>query len=584
MLPVGFGCMRLSTEASRDDERSRQVIAAAIAAGADLLDTADAYARDESERGHNERLIAEVARASGRSVRIATKGGLTRPGGSWVPDGRAAHLLEACEASLRALGTERIDLYQLHAPDPRTPFATSVRALARIVREGLAASIGLCNVSASQLEEALELAPIRSVQIALSPLDERAWRGGVPELCRERGVLLLAHSPLGGPKRAGRIGRDPVLARLAAERGKSAQALVLAWLRDLGVVPLPGATRDDHAREVASLSSLVLDEDARRAIDARFPLAALALREPRAKRRPAGARGEVVILMGMPAAGKSTLVQRYVERGYERWNRDERGGTLSKLAKALEASLAAGTTHAVLDNTYASRASRHEVIEAAWRHRLAVRCVWLDTPIERAQVNAVGRMLARYGRLLEPSEMARLGKKDPSVFDPRAQYRWQRELEPPAESEGFSAIERVAFEARGTPAGGAATIVSLDALLAKSGALEPARAAVLREQRGLVLATAWNPPGREVDLDGVRHTLGFELEIATCIHPAGPPICWCRKPLPGLALVLIARHGLDPARTTWVGASAADRALARNVGMLYEPASLFFARGGRELA
>src|SRR5262245_54863091 len=163
--------MRLSTEADRDDDKGVAVLHAAFDAGITLLDTADAYCRDDSERGHNERLIARaLATCNGdRSrVQVATKGGLTRPGGRWEADGRAKHLAAACESSRRALGVERIALYQLHAPDPRTPFSTSVRALDRLRRDGLVAGIGLCNVNLRQLEEARQITAIDAVQIELS--------------------------------------------------------------------------------------------------------------------------------------------------------------------------------------------------------------------------------------------------------------------------------------------------------------------------------------------------------------------------------------------------------------------------------
>src|SRR5690606_25076937 len=114
--------------AARDEDRALAVLRVAIDEGATLLDTADAYAWSDDDRGHNERLVARAV--GGRAgVTIATKGGLTRPGGRWIPNGRAKHLRAACEASLEALGVDRIDLYQLHAADPATPLMTSVRAL-----------------------------------------------------------------------------------------------------------------------------------------------------------------------------------------------------------------------------------------------------------------------------------------------------------------------------------------------------------------------------------------------------------------------------------------------------------------------
>lgn len=564
--------MRLSTDPRRDEDRSRAVLRAAIEAGVTLLDTADAYAHDDRERGHNERMIAEVAHAG---VTIATKGGFVRPNGSWVPDGRARHLREACEASLERLS--RIDLYQLHAPDPRVPFATSVRAIARLKEEGLVARIGVCNVSASQLREACELAPIDAVQIALSPFDEVAFRSGVPAMCRARGILLLAHSPLGGPRRAAKLGKDRALASIAAKHGTSAQAIALAWLRSLGAVPLPGATRVETAIECAR--PVTLDDDDRRALDERFPLGR-SMSSPIARPDPATG-GEVVLLMGIPGAGKTTRVRDYVERGYERLNRDERGGTLKKLAADLDRALAAGARRAVLDNTYAARASRHEVIEIAHRHGLPVRCVWLDTSIEDAQINAVERMIARHGRLLGPDEMKRASKDDPNMFDPRAQHRFRRELDPPSEDEGYASIERYEFVRAADPSlTNAATIVSLDAFAKLDPvSIDPERAAILRAIDHPVLATAWIPDAR-LDvaraLDEVRAALGMPIPIAYCPHAAGPPICWCRKPLPGLAITLMRAHAIDPARSRWIGTSSADRSLAANLGFTYLDADAFF--------
>src|SRR6266568_8815910 len=171
-----------------------------------VFDTARAY-------GHNERLLARALRACGAeaSARIVTKGGMTRAGGGWVPDGRAKAILADCEASLEALDGLAIDLYLIHAPDPRTLWRTSVRALARLADEGVVRRVGVANVSRRQLDEALALAPIAAVQVALSPYDDSALRGGVIERCAEAGIAVMAHSPLGGPKRAGRLARHQAL-------------------------------------------------------------------------------------------------------------------------------------------------------------------------------------------------------------------------------------------------------------------------------------------------------------------------------------------------------------------------------------
>ena len=225
-LRIGLGCMRLPAESAQE------TIAAAAEAGMTVFDTARAYEE-------NEETVARALRSCGAaaSARIVTKGGMSRPGGAWVADGRAKAIRADCEASLAALDGLPIDLYLLHAPDPRTPWRTSVRALARLADDALVRRIGLANVNRTQLDEALELAPVAAVQVALSPFDDRALRGGVVERCEELGIALLAHSPLGGPKRAGRVDAEETL----------------AWLLSLSpvIVPIPGARRPETARSAA---------------------------------------------------------------------------------------------------------------------------------------------------------------------------------------------------------------------------------------------------------------------------------------------------------------------------------------------
>jgi aryl-alcohol dehydrogenase-like predicted oxidoreductase len=235
--------MRMSTDESRDEELALQTIAAAAEAGMTVFDTARAYGRGAAELGHNERLLARGLRRRGadRSARIVTKGGMTRTGGGWIPDGRAKVIRGDCEASLAALAGLTIDLYLLHAPDPRTPWRTSVRALARLVDEGVVRHVGLANVNRRLLDEALELAPVTAVQVALSPYDDRALRGGVVDRCAETGIAVIAHSPLGGPRRAGGLARHPALADVADARSATAAEIALAWLLELSpaVVAIP---------------------------------------------------------------------------------------------------------------------------------------------------------------------------------------------------------------------------------------------------------------------------------------------------------------------------------------------------------
>jgi len=607
--PLAIGCMRLSTEPDRDEARSLAVLHAALDAGVTLIDTADAYGGNSGEIGHNERLVARgLATWTGdRSrVRVATKGGLTRPGGQWVPDGRARHLAAACRASRLALGVERIHLYQLHAPDPRTPLATSVRALASLQRDGLVEHIGLCNVSLSQLEQARRLADIAFVQVEMSPWHDESLRSGVAELCAEQGIWLLAYRPLGGSGRRRHLAQDRVL-RAVAERHQAAPAdVVLAWLRGLAevVVPLPGPTRPENARSLAQAGALRLSEEDVAQLDERFP-AGRRLRVPRAARRPPDtAPGEVVLVMGLPGAGKSTLAADLVGRGYDRLNRDEAGGRLADLVPALADLLAAGRRRVVLDNTYGSRAARNEVIEAAWEHRVPVRCVWLQTSLEDAQVNVVQRMLSRHGRLLGPEELGRAARDDPGTLSPGALFRHRRQLEPPEASEGFVRIDAVGFQRRPRPGFDTrALIFWYDGVVRTSRSAArtptspddvevlPGRPEALRQHLDdgwLLLGVSWQPEiaGGAMSPADVGATfarthqlLGAEIDCVYCPHGEGPAVCWCRKPLPGLGVLLIERHGLDPARCVYVGRDASDRAFARTMGFGYRRPDEVFGSG-----
>lgn len=559
--------MRLSTHSDRTEENGMAVIHAALDAGVRLLDTADVYCLDDTDIGHNERLIARALSSwSGdrSAVEVATKGGMRRPAGAWVPDGRAAHLKEACRASRAALGVDIIDLYQLHVVDPRVPFPTSVRALAALQREGQVRRVGLCNVNVSQIGIARDIVEIAAVQVALSVLENEALRNGVVEYCAEHGIPLIAYRPLGGAKRVQSLARNELLARIAQARGATAAELALAWLRDLPgqVIPIPGPTRAEHAAVLAHVAEIELSATERAQLDERFGSAVL--RRTRAERRPPDdADGDVVLIMGMPAAGKSTVAETLVAQGYARLNRDERGGRLADLVTELDRGLAKGKREWVLDNTYASRADRHDIIECAWRHGIPVRLIWMDTDLGDAQINAITRLISVHGSLPTPEELRARGKTDHRYFGPDAQFRFQRELEPPHGSEGFRTIERRPFERRTQSAGGRSAIFFDPYELSP----DSEQALKQRQQDGwLLVGLAWRPPGKSMP---VLHDLAYEY--VECTHPAGPPICWCRKPLPGLVLECAARFGLDLRASIIAGNGAAERTMATRLGMQQIP-------------
>jgi aryl-alcohol dehydrogenase-like predicted oxidoreductase/predicted kinase len=551
-LRIGLGCMRLSTDEDRDDERSYATFAAAVAAGITVFDTARSY-------DDNERLLARGLRDV-PGARVVTKGGMSRVGGGWIPDGRAKAIRADCEASLEALDGLPIDLYLLHVPDPRTPWRTSMRALARLVDEGLVPRVGVANVNRAQLDEALELAPIAAVQVRLSPFDVGALRGGVVERCAVRGIAVIAHSPLGGPRRAGRLERNAALAGVAKTHDVSAAEVALAWLLSLSaqVVAIPGARRPETARSAGAAAGLTLDGDER-------ALLARELGEARPARTRSRAGSEVVLVMGIPGAGKTRIAEEYVDRGYERLNRDERGGSLRELAAALDELLAAGARRIVLDNTYLTRASRSYAIDAAAPYGASARCVWLDTPLAQAQVNLVERLLDRYGALPEPDRLRALARTDQGTLAPTSQMRTVRELEPPSADEGFAAVEQVAFtRAPWTDRTRGGVFVAAAALRRHGG-----RAVAEIDPAAPHLVFDWIPEGAPEDVAALAPHVSGPVESAVCRHPGGPPICWCRPPLPGLPLAFARRHDVDPARSTVVGASAAHRTLATTLGARY---------------
>src|SRR5262245_27861355 len=328
---IGMGCMRLSTERDRNESGAIAVLHAAFDAGVTLLDTADAYCWHDGEVGHNERLIAKALATwdGDRSrIRIATKGGLTRPDGNWVADGRARHLVARCEASCRALGVERIYLYQLHAPDPRTPFSTTLRALAALKRDGLVEHIGLCNVTVGQIEVARQIIDIAAVQAELSVWTDANLLSGVAEYCVTNGIRLIAYRPLGGASRHRRTASDPLLVDLAARHNATPFEVALAWLTDLSdlIVSIPGPTRAETASSLGRVPLVRLTDQDRTLLDERIP-AVQSLRHHGLGRRDRTASpwkdGEIVMIMGLPGAGKSTAAAALLGQGYVRLNRDE---------------------------------------------------------------------------------------------------------------------------------------------------------------------------------------------------------------------------------------------------------------------
>ena len=254
---LGYGAMRLCgphvTGWPEEPENAIRVLRRAVELGATLVDTADSYGPEV-----NELQVAEALHPY-EGIVVATKGGLNRrrreQRGGWPPDGRPEYLRAACEGSLRRLRVERIDLYQLHRPDPRVPFAESIGALRDLREEGKIRHVGLSNVSLAQLEEARGIVEIASVQNEYN-LGNRESED-VLERCEQAGIAFLPWYPLDSGDLAGTGGPVEAIAR---EHDATPAQVALAWLlqRSSVTIPIPGTSSLEHLEENMAARELLL--------------------------------------------------------------------------------------------------------------------------------------------------------------------------------------------------------------------------------------------------------------------------------------------------------------------------------------
>jgi pyridoxine 4-dehydrogenase len=254
---LGFGAMRLTGEgiwgAPKDRKSAIAVLRRAVELEVNFIDTADSYGPNVSEE-----LIAEALFPYPPGLVIATKGGWNRPGpNQWTHDASPAHLREAVEASLRRLRLDRIDLYQLHTPDPVVSFNASIESLAELQNQGKIRLVALSNVTKEHVERAREIVPIASVQNRYSFAD-REW-DYVVDYCESNGIAFIPWFPLA----AGRIAGD-MLNEIAQVHGSTPKQIALAWLlrRSSMMLPIPGTSSIEHLEENVAVASVRLsDED-----------------------------------------------------------------------------------------------------------------------------------------------------------------------------------------------------------------------------------------------------------------------------------------------------------------------------------
>ncbi len=263
---IGLGGMPLSLSNRPPESDAIAVIHKALDLGITLIDTADSYCRDESDKHHNERLIAKALQqyeGDTSQVTVATKGGLMRPNGSWTRNGNPDRLRKTIRQSYEALGGEKpITLWQYHAPDPNYTIEEALAPVKEAVEEGLISHVGVSNFSVEQIKQAREIIEIVSVQNQYNPWHRQPEFDGVLEYCEREGLTFFPWSPLGGSSRVSRLQDIPIIVQLAAAKNISVYQIVLAWLRTKSpcIVPIPGASKissiEDSVRAVAVKLSL----------------------------------------------------------------------------------------------------------------------------------------------------------------------------------------------------------------------------------------------------------------------------------------------------------------------------------------
>ncbi len=253
---LGFGAMRITGDGiwgpPKDPASALAVLRRATELGVNFIDTADSYGPYVSEE-----LIAKALAPYPEDLVIATKGGWNRPGpGQWTHDASPEHLRKAFEGSLKRLRLERVDVYQLHVPDPVVPFDSSVETLAELQTEGKIRFIALSNVTKEHIERARKIAPIVSVQNRYGFAD-REW-DYVVDYCERNGIAFIPWSPLGSGKVGGML-----LERIAQAHQNTPMQVALAWLlkRSPIMLPIPGTSSIEHLEENVQAASLRLSDD-----------------------------------------------------------------------------------------------------------------------------------------------------------------------------------------------------------------------------------------------------------------------------------------------------------------------------------
>lgn len=319
---------------------------------------------------------------------------------------------------------------------------------------------------------------------------------------------------------------------------------------------------------------------------------------------------EIVLIMGYLAAGKSTLVNEYVSKGYHRINRDSTGGSLDNQSLLVNQAFNSGHNKIVLDNTYLTIESRESIIKLAKKLNSSIKCVWLNTSFEDAQFNACLRMVQKTGKILTPEELK--NSKDPNLFSPIALYAARKKFEGedkklkykgkqyPTLTEGFDSIEKVEFKRVWSQEyKNKALILDFDDTLRISTGPNkwpesPKHVKILNNrtntlkqyyEKGYILLGASNQSAiakgfPEKDciecFEETIKQLQIKIEYLYCPHKVPPVSCYCRKPSPGMGVYWIEKYKLNPKECIMVGDSTSDKTFSVRCGFQYQHPDQFF--------
>jgi len=325
----------------------------------------------------------------------------------------------------------------------------------------------------------------------------------------------------------------------------------------------------------------------------------------------------IVVVLGYPASGKTTLTNKYIDLRYARFNRDQLGGSISELHRRVDVFLSESKSlrrGVVLDNTYPTAASRAELIKIAHAKGRRAKVVHLQATIEDAQLNMCHRLWEHFGRIPNIEEIKEA--KHPNLFPPSVLFRYRKEFELPTLAEGWDEIEKIPFlripywqlssvflegESDRKPTG-KALILDYDGTLrrTKSGnkyptdpediEILPHTREVLQgyQERGFRLLGASNQSGihkgsltteqAEACFKKTNELIGMDIEWSFCPHQSAPLSCYCRKPMPGMAVNWIRKYNLDPEQVTMVGDFTSDKTFAKRAGIQYVDQAEFFKR------